>query len=315
MQETLAVAPYYDPPIAQFKNLYTQWARASYGLLITGQVQIDIRYLSVKGDVVCHASSLSEPHFSKWVEWARIAQAGGTPCIVQLAHPGRMSPAGAGERPRDMMPICPSSVPVKLGDGWLDKMVSGASRSFPDQCSLSPSRNVKLTVAQALDKVLGTPRACTLEDIDFIVASWVRGAVLAKEAGFAGCQLHGAHGFLLSQFLSPHTNHRTDDYGGTPEKRLALLKRLVREIREVCPLPFCLSVKLNSADYMTDGGLSQEEGLGQVRWLVECGMVDFVEISGGNAEATGSKLHSGSSFSKKREIMLTYLQILSGPKP
>lgn len=60
----------------------------------------------------------------------------------------------------------------------------------------------------------------------------------------------------------------------------------------MCPPPFCLSVKLNSADYMTEGGLSQDEGLGQVRWLVECGMVDFVEISGGNAEATGSKLHS-----------------------
>lgn len=60
----------------------------------------------------------------------------------------------------------------------------------------------------------------------------------------------------------------------------------------MCPPPFCLSVKLNSADYMAEGGLSQEEGLGQVRWLVECGMVDFVEISGGNAEATGSKLHS-----------------------
>ena len=131
-----------------------------------------------------------------------------------------------------------------------------------------------------------------MEDIDFVVAGWVRGARVAKEAGFAGCQLHGAHGFLLSQFLSPHTNQRTDDYGGSPEKRLTLLKRLVREIREVCPSPYCLSVKLNSADYMAHGGLSQEEGLDQVRWLVECGMVDFVEISGGNAEQTSSKLHS-----------------------
>ena len=73
---------------------------------------------------------------------------------------------------------------------------------------------------------------------------------------------------------------------------MTLLKRLIREIREVCPPPYCLSVKLNSADYMENGGLSQEEGLEQVRWLVECGMVDFVEISGGNAEQTSSKLHS-----------------------
>lgn len=150
---------------------------------------------------------------------------------------------------------------------------------------------------QALDKLLGTPREMTMEDIDAAVTDWVRGARVAKEAGFSGCQLHGAHGFLLSQFLSPHTNRRTDDYGGSPEKRLNLLKRLVREIREVCPPPYCLSVKLNSADYMAEGGLSQDEGLGQVKWLVECGMVDFVEISGGNAENSTSKLHSPNPLS------------------
>jgi len=96
--------------------------------------------------------------------------------------------------------------------------------------------------------VLGTPREATLEDIDAVVQDWVTGARVAKEAGFAGRQLHGAHGFFLSQFLSPHTNRRTDDYGGSPEKRLALLKRLVKKIREICPRPYCLSVKLNSAD-------------------------------------------------------------------
>ena len=142
----------------------------------------------------------------------------------------------------------------------------------------------------------------TLEDIDAVVAAWVHGAVTAKEAGFAGCQLHGAHGFLLSQFLSPHTNRRTDDYGGTPEKRLALLKRLVMEIREQCPRPYCLSVKLNSADYMAQGGLSQDEGLEQVKWLVECGQVDFVEISGGNAENKTSKLHS-------KNLPISYLHV------
>lgn len=123
MQETLATTPFFDPPIDKFENLYKQWASAEYGLIITGQVQIDIRYLSIKGDVVCHDKAFEEPHFSKWKKWAEIAQEKGTPCIVQLAHPGRMSPAGAGNRPVDMAPLCPSSVPVKLGDGWLNKMV------------------------------------------------------------------------------------------------------------------------------------------------------------------------------------------------
>ena len=289
MQETLAVGPLFDPPIEKFENLYTQWAKAKYGLIITGQVQIDIRYLSIEGDVVCHDKALEEPHFSMWKRWATVAQQGGTPCIVQLAHPGRMSPSGAGNRSADVAAICPSSVPVKLGDGWLNKMVG---YSWLNSCF-----SEILIELKALDKILGTPREMTVQDIDAVVGDWVRGAQVAKEAGFAGCQLHGAHGFLLSQFLSPHTNRRTDEYGGSPEKRLNLLKRLVHEIRDVCPPPYCLSVKLNSADYMSEGGLSQDEGLEQVRWLVECGMVDFVEISGGNAENKTSKLHN--SFAAK----------------
>lgn len=125
-----------------------------------------------------------------------------------------------------------------------------------------------------------------------MVEMWKHATRVAKAAGFDGIQLHGAHGFLLSEFLSPHTNRRTDEYGGTPEKRMKLLKRLVTEIREMCPPPFCLSVKLNSADYMEKGGLTPEEGFEQVRWLATCGMVDFIEISGGNAEQKTSGLHS-----------------------
>lgn len=272
MQETLAQGPYFDPPIDTFQNLYTKWATSSYGLLITGQVQVDRRFLSIAGDVCTHERSLDPDVLDKWKQWARIAQQDGTPCIVQLAHPGRMSPAGAGIRPRDMPALCPSAVPVVAGDSWLDKV--------------------------ARDHVLGTPKAMTLQDIDDVVDMFVHAAIVARDAGFAGSQLHGAHGFLLSQFLSPHTNRRTDEYGGTPEKRMKLLQRLVIGIREVCPRPYCLSVKLNSADYMDKGaGLEQEEGLEQVRWLAECGMVDFVEISGGNAESKASALHS--SFDKR----------------
>jgi 2,4-dienoyl-CoA reductase-like NADH-dependent reductase (Old Yellow Enzyme family) len=271
MQETLAVGPFYDPPTEKFKHLYTRWATASYGLIITGQVQIDFRFLSVPGDVVTHPKSLESPHFEKWQEWARLSKQGVTPSIVQLAHPGRMSPAGAGERDPEMQTWCPSSVPVKLGETWLDKLV--------------------------LDKMLGTPKEMTLAEIDELVDMFKHAALVSCKAGFDGVQIHGAHGFLVSQFLSPHTNRRTDAYGGSPEKRMKLLKRLVTELRAMCPRPLCLSVKLNSADYMTHSGLEQPEGLEQVKWLVECGMVDLIELSGGNAEAATSKLHN--SFGEK----------------
>jgi 2,4-dienoyl-CoA reductase-like NADH-dependent reductase (Old Yellow Enzyme family) len=284
MQETCASPPNFDPPLEAFRKLYNTWSSANYGLLITGQVQIDSRYFSIAGDVCCHEDSLSELILSLWREWASIAQKYGTPCIVQLAHPGRMSPAGAGNRLADMPALCPSSLPVKIGmgEGWLDKL--------------------------ALDKLLGTPKAMTLEEIDEVVEMFLNGARVAKEAGFAGVQIHGAHGFLVSEFLSPHTNRRNDAYGGDPERRMTFLKRLVKEIREILSLEKCLSVKLYSGDYMDPqrGGLTQDEALEQVRWLVECGMVDFVEISGGNAEQKTSKLQNsfgGKSLEKapKRE--------------
>ncbi|KAK4949657.1 hypothetical protein LTR10_011498 [Elasticomyces elasticus] len=265
MQETCAELPYYDPPIEKFRNLYGDWADSRYGMLITGQVQVDRRFLSLPGDVCCHEDSLSAPVLAQWKEWAQVAQQGGTPCVVQIGHPGRMSPAGTGIRPADMSPLAPSSVPVKMGDTWFDKLVQ--------------------------DKLLGTPKEMTHAEIDEAVANFVRAARVAHTAGFAGIQLHGAHGFLISQFLSPYTNRRTDDYGGTPGRRLRFLQRLIEEIRAVCPPPFCVGVKLNSGDYMDKAGLTQEEALEQVRWLVDCEMVDFVEISGGIAESTSCKLH------------------------
>jgi 2,4-dienoyl-CoA reductase-like NADH-dependent reductase (Old Yellow Enzyme family) len=132
----------------------------------------------------------------------------------------------------------------------------------------------------------------TIADIDHIVCLFVRAARVAVTAGFDGVQIHAAHGFLISQFLSPHTNRRDDEYGGSPYKRMAILRRLVIELRAVCPPPCCIGVKLNSADYMAVGGLQQDEALDQLKWLVECGMVDFVDISGGNAEAATDKLRS-----------------------
>lgn len=118
------------------------------------------------GDVVVRKESLEAPLLKAWKEWAFIAQSQGTPCIVQLAHPGRMSPKGAGLRPGDMPTICPSSVPVELGDRWVDK--------------------------KAVDLMLGTPREATLSDIDEAVDAFVTGAKVAYAAGFSGVQIHGA---------------------------------------------------------------------------------------------------------------------------
>jgi 2,4-dienoyl-CoA reductase-like NADH-dependent reductase (Old Yellow Enzyme family) len=90
--------------------------------------------------------------------------------------------------------------------------------------------------------------------------------------------------WLPAQLIpKPHTNRRTDPYGCNPEGRMKLLKYLVTEIREENPVPFCVSVKLNSGECMEAGGLSQDEAPEKFRWLVSYGMVDFVGILGRHA--------------------------------
>ena len=90
-QETLASLPFYTPPVHLFARLYGLWGKSQYGLLITGQVQVDIRFLSKPGDVVVRKEALAGPELEIWKEWARIAKEHGTKIIVQLAHPGRAS--------------------------------------------------------------------------------------------------------------------------------------------------------------------------------------------------------------------------------
>lgn len=166
MQETQAQPPWFDPPISTFQNLYSLWAEAQYGLIITGQVQIDRRFFSIAGDVCCHERSPGAEVLEVWKRWAEIAQSRGTPAVVQLAHPGRMSPIGAGVRPKGMRALCPSEVPVEVGESWLDKLV--------------------------LERELGVPKAMSVEEIDEVVGMFVRGAEVARDAGFAGSQIHGA---------------------------------------------------------------------------------------------------------------------------
>lgn len=264
MQETLALkSENFDPP-ASFDTLYGLWAHAKFGLLITGQVQIDSAHLSTEADVCVRPESLTDPEvLRKWKNWASVAQAGGTPCIVQLAHPGRMAATHYGTRKKGDPALAPSSVKLNLGSDFLTKTV--------------------------IDKTFGTPKEMNDNDIEAVIEKFLHGTRVAHAAGFAGIQLHAAHGFLLSQYLSPLTNSRTDQYGGDTSRRMFLLTRLIKGIRAEFPAPFVVSVKLNSADFQ-EGALTESESLEYVRWLTHCKMLDFIELSGGNAESTSSPL-------------------------
>ena len=127
------------------------------------------------------------------------------------------------------------------------------------------------------------PKVMTNADIERTIAQFVTTARRAKEVGFSGVQIHAAHGYLISQFLSPHTNRRTDPWGGDLTKRARFLFTIVDKVRAEVGKDFPVSVKLNSADFQR-GGFSQDDAL----WIIgelERKKVDLLEISGGTYES------------------------------
>ena len=128
----------------------------------------------------------------------------------------------------------------------------------------------------------GRPRAATEDDIGDIVERFARTAAWVQAAGFHGVQVHSAHGYLLSQFLSPRTNQRQDRWGGPLENRARLLLEVVRAVRARVGAAYPVSVKLNSSDFVK-GGFTLDESLQVVQWLNDAG-VDLLEVSGGTYE-------------------------------
>jgi 2,4-dienoyl-CoA reductase-like NADH-dependent reductase (Old Yellow Enzyme family) len=128
----------------------------------------------------------------------------------------------------------------------------------------------------------GMPRAMTEGDILETIARAARAAKIGHEAGFTGVQVHGAHGYLVSQFLSLRTNLRADDWGGTLENRARFLLETVRAVRAAVGPDYPVSVKLNSTDFQHDG-YTLDDCKQVVRWL-NAESLDLLEISGGNYE-------------------------------
>ncbi len=128
----------------------------------------------------------------------------------------------------------------------------------------------------------GKPRAVTEEDIQQIIERFAHTASLVKQAGLDGVQIHAAHGYLLSQFLSPRTNQRSDRWGGALENRARLLLEVIKAVRARVGPDYPVSVKLNSSDFVK-GGFTLEESLQVVQWLNAAG-IDLLEVSGGTYE-------------------------------
>jgi 2,4-dienoyl-CoA reductase-like NADH-dependent reductase (Old Yellow Enzyme family) len=126
------------------------------------------------------------------------------------------------------------------------------------------------------------PRPMDQSDIEEVIARFITSALLVKQAGFTGVQIHCAHGYLLSQFLSPKINKRQDQWGGSLENRARIIRRIIVGVRAAVGADFPIGVKLNSADFQK-GGFSLADCITVASWLGEDG-VDLLEISGGTYE-------------------------------
>jgi 2,4-dienoyl-CoA reductase-like NADH-dependent reductase (Old Yellow Enzyme family) len=224
--------------------------------------------LIATGNVMVDGRALGEPanvvveddrHHEQIALWAKAAQAGGATAIVQVNHPGRQSPRSLSPNP-----VAPS--PVAL---------------------------------QGMFGAFAKPRALSVQEIEDLVRRYARTAKVVTDAGFDGVQLHGAHGYLISQFLSPLVNKRDDEYGGDAARRRRFLLELVAATRAEIGRDRILSVKLNSADFQK-GGFSEDESILVAQALKEAG-VDLLEISGGTYEKAVMMGITQRESSRKRE--------------
>jgi 2,4-dienoyl-CoA reductase-like NADH-dependent reductase (Old Yellow Enzyme family) len=135
------------------------------------------------------------------------------------------------------------------------------------------------------------PRELSSEEIRALIADFVSAAARAKRAGFDGVQLHAAHGYLLSSFLSPHTNRRADEWGGPVDNRARVLLSILRGVKDVCGREFPAIVKLNSTDFL-EGGLVLDDAV-RIARLLEAAGIDAIEVSGGMAEAGRGSVWAG----------------------
>lgn len=135
------------------------------------------------------------------------------------------------------------------------------------------------------------PREMTSAEIEDLVGDFVRAGLRARNAGFDGVQIHAAHGYLLSSFLSPHTNRRTDTWGGSPGNRARVIVEILRGIKDEAGGNFPVMAKLNTTDFLA-GGLSLAEAVAAARTLEAEGL-DAVEVSGGMAESGKGSVWAG----------------------
>ena len=233
---------------------YSARAKGGAGLIIVQAIGITSKYAFSRGrGIVC----LGDYYLPGLKELAEVIHFTDAKAVVQIMI-GQGAQAMFSHPRRDL--VAPSAISIGINKENLPKALS------------------KISDIQG-----GTARALSLEEIDELIEAAVQAARILKEAGFDGVELHGAHGYLLAEFVSPLFNNRRDEYGGSFENRLNLPLRLIRGIRRAVGDKFVVGYRLSGNEHV-EGGLNLEESV-EVAARLEKEGLDYIHLSSGCYQA------------------------------
>ena len=249
-------------------NVYKRWGEGGFGHILSGNIMIHLEHLEAAGNPIIPSDApFSGERFEAFKKMGQEAKAHGNICVGQLSHPGRQTSEALQPHP------------ISASDVQLEGNVLG------------------MTFAK--------PRAMDEEDFKNVIDQFAHGAEYLHQAGWDGVQLHGAHGYLLAQFLSPTTNRRTDKYGGSLENRSRLIFEVADEIRKRVPKDFMLGIKINSVEFQEKGFDTEE--CKELCAALEKHSFDFIELSGGTYQETAFA-HKRESTKKREAFFLDFAE-------
>lgn len=261
-------------PSENLINVYRRWGEAEFGLILTGNIMVAYDQLEAPGNPVI---DLENPvcegvRFNAFKRLASAAKKHGSLIVGQVSHPGRQT----------------------------------EQRLQPDPIS---SSDIQLE-GEVMGMRFAKPHAASMTEIQEIVKRFTHAAVFLHKAGYDGIQLHGAHGYLLAQFLSKTTNKRTDEYGGSLSNRARLIIEIAQSIRRQIPAStgFVLGIKINSVEFQKDGFSTDEAK--QLCGMLDQNEFDFVELSGGTYEALAFE-HKRESTKVRESFFLEFADLIA----
>jgi 2,4-dienoyl-CoA reductase-like NADH-dependent reductase (Old Yellow Enzyme family) len=258
-------------PSTDLVNAYRRWGEGGIGLILSGNIMIDYDQLEAAGNpIIPKDAPYNGQRFERFRDMATQGKAEGNLMVGQVSHPGRQV-----EERIQKDPVSASDIQLK-GD--------------------------------VMGMKFAQPHAASEAEIADIIERFAHAAEYLEKAGWDGVELHGAHGYLLAQFLAPSTNQRTDKYGGSLENRSRLILEIAQAIRKRTRSDFILGIKLNSVEFQ-DKGFEPEEAK-KLCALLEENRFDFVELSGGTYESLAFG-HKRDSTKKREAFFLEFADLIA----